>query len=175
MITLPDNPDAPGCFGSALTFNPDASECRFCIFAIECEPLSTARRTALRAKHGIVDRPRTAKKSSVGASLDSELPKKVAALKATIDRAGIRVVEALAAGINPFERKPAFLRLTCHLLLRLPDGFNRTILRTALTSKLNWTEGTAAAHATQAFQVLGAFGVTEEIDGKLRLRRNLQP
>jgi hypothetical protein len=179
--TGPDNPDAPGCYGSALTFKADASECRTCQFAGACGPLSQERLASLRARLGIVEPTRRTFKAPVaklaettpGPTLTSDLPKKVEAELQRIERNGIIITTALKEGRNPFEakRKPAFLFLTCHLLLGLKRGITRAELRHALQRKLNWTEGTAAAHATQAAQVLVAAGAAYDVDGILTLKR----
>jgi len=174
MTTLPDNPNAPGCFGSALTFSDTAPECRSCIFATQCQPLSESRRVALRAKFGIVERKHRVTKPQAPPVddnlLSSTLPKKVAEIVQRLDKLGFRVLPALLRGENPFTTKPAFLRVTCHLLLHMPQGIDRHMLRHAFAKKLNWSEGTAAAHATQAFQILGALGATQEINGRLTIR-----
>lgn len=168
---------APGCYGSALTYSADGPECRSCMFAATCKPLSLERRTALRAKLGIPDRAPVPAKvrtqpASDGASLMSTLPKKVGEAVQRIERMGVKVTEALRQGVNPFTTKPAFLRLTCHLLLRMPDGFDRQSLKHGLMRKLDWSEGTASSHAAQAFQILVALGAAEEINGKLTMKRN---
>jgi len=49
-------------------------------------------------------------------------------------------------------------------------GIDRATLKTAFMRKLEWSEGTAAAHATQAFQALTALGAAIEQNGRLTLR-----
>ncbi|SER28827.1 hypothetical protein SAMN05216548_114111 [Faunimonas pinastri] len=171
---------APGCYGSALTFKAEAAECKTCVFAANCGPLSAANMAYVRAKLGIVERKtKTAMRAERPKKLDpapaiqltSNLPKKVEELLARFERAGIKVTERLSAGENPFEKTPVFMRVACHLLLRLPSGFDRNMLRQALQSKLGWSSATAASHAIQACQALVALGAAEEMNGRLTLKR----
>ena len=170
---------APGCYGSALTFKESASECIACIFKETCKPQSEARLEALRAKFGIkVRAPVTRKRAEVtktedGTFLMTSLPRKIEDLVLRIERAGIDVSGKLSRGENPFEKRPFFLRITCHLLLNLPNGIERKVLQVALQRKLNWTEGTAVSQALQASQLLQALGVADEINGCIKLRKNL--
>lgn len=176
MTSFPDTIDAPGCFGSALTFTETASECRSCMFAEQCRPISAQALVALRAKLGIVNRAvrtktRVQPVAADGGSLISTLPVKVAALIKTIEGMGVRVAECMARRENPFATRPAFMRVTCHLVMNMPQGISKAQLKHALAKKLNWSEGTAAAHTIQAFQCLVAIGAAEEHDGRLCLRK----
>ena len=165
---------APGCFGSAIACVPDNAECRSYPFASLCEPQSRETRAKPFERLGIApkpEKPRVVRPRPERGAAMMGLPKKVEELLARIDRAGIKVTEALARGENPFTATPAFLRVTCHLLLRIPAGISRDDLRMALMTKLNWTHGTAAAHAVQAAQALVALGAAVEINGKLMLKR----
>lgn len=173
MEHVPDTSHAPGCFGSAMTFSEDAAECRGCIFASKCAPLSNERRQAMRARLGLDPEP-TPKRTvrARGAEMTGGLPKKVAALLERFEQAGIKITDALRANRNPFEEhRPVFMRLTCHLLLRLPDGFSRMNLMTAFQRKLNWSEGTASAHVSQAIAVLTALDLIENLNGTIKLKR----
>lgn len=166
-----DETQAPGCYGSALTFDVGSAECSQCMFASQCGPKSEARMRYLREKLQL-PMPKIKSKAPVDVqarAVEMSLPKKVVELLERIERAGIRVTESLKAGHNPFI-KPAFLRVTCHLLLHLKDGIDTPTLTTALARKLDWQTGTAAAHAIQARQALIALGTAEELNGRLKLK-----
>ncbi len=169
----------PGCFGYALSFREDAAECISCPFAAECQAVGAAQLLRRREELGIKEKPTKPKvvrqpkpPAQIHATgvLTEGLPKKVEELLGRIERAGISVTAALARGENPFTTSPAFLRVTCHLLLHMRAGIDRTTLKTAFVRKLGWSEGTAAAHATQAFQALTALGAAAESNGRLTLR-----
>lgn len=173
MEHVPDISHAPGCFGSAMTFSEEAAECRGCIFAGKCAPQSHERRQAMRVRLGLEPEPapkRITQKRT--AEMTGGLPKKVAALLERFEKTGIKITDALRANRNPFEdQRPVFMRLTCHLLLRLPDGFSRMNLMTAFQRKLNWSEGTASAHVSQAIAVLTALDLIENLNGTIKLKR----
>jgi hypothetical protein len=167
---------APGCFGSALTFKSTAPECISCQFATKCEPISTDRLAKLRAKFGITP-PERQKSSRVqnGVQREHARPTFTLSTKATellnrIEKEGIRVTESLSRRQNPFNSRPAFMKITCHLLLAMEDGLTRDILVAAFERKLNWANNTARTHALLATQVLTALGATHEINGRLKLR-----
>lgn len=62
------------------------------------------------------------------------------------------------AGVNPFaESGPSFMRVACALLVK--GAFTKASLKTELMDELGWTDGTAAAHVSQAIGFLEAFGV----------------
>ena len=176
---LTSNDLRPGCFGFALAYRDDAAECLSCPFSGECAAVSAAQLARRRAELGIkpkeivkqAPRPVAPVEAHATAVLTEGLPKKVEELLQRLDRDGIRVTEALARRENPFTSSPAFLRVACHLLLNLSTGFDRKTLKLALTKKLGWSEGTAAAHATQAFQALSALGAATEENGRLILRK----
>lgn len=172
------NPDfAPGCFGLGMVYQPGGKECVRCPFQSQCAPLAEQNLVLVREKLGIkpkpgaVNRPRPATPTPHPTGFTPTLPKKVIELLGRIERAGIKVTEALRRGENPFTDKPAFMRITCHLLLRLSGNQIRMdLLQTALESKLEWSPGTAAAHALQAAQALEALGVATRSNGVLRLK-----
>jgi hypothetical protein len=167
----------PGCFGQALTYSENIVECRGCPFATSCKTEHLLALARMREEHGIVihTKPhKTASVSSTSVTSGSEmtLPKKVESLLANFERAGIKVSEAFAVGVNPFAGiGPKFMRITAHALLRLPGGILRAELINFFETKLKWSKGTAAAHATQAFQALIALGVAEELNGRLIKKR----
>lgn len=173
--------DAPGCFGSALTYKGQSLECSTCFFALQCAPLHEQSLAKIRASLGIVlpapprkMTPRTPVIAN-GASLVAVLPKKVELLLNYMNDKGIRVAESLKNKVNPFGAtdRPAFMRIICHVLLRIQNGVPETLLRQALMTKLNWSEGTAVAHVTQARQVLLALNVARFQNGVLELKQNM--
>ncbi len=170
---------APGCYGMGTLYKEGSNECSTCPFGQTCGPLAADQLTRIRLEMGIalpaVKPPkRVVKTPSVSpAVFAGNVPKKVGELMERIERAGISVTEALGRRENPFSAKWPFLRVTCHLLLKLPQGIKRDRLCTLFMEKLNWSKGTADAHVIQAVQVLKALGAAEEVDGSLRLR-NLQ-
>lgn len=172
---MTDNPATPGCFGSAICFQAESPECRSCLFKAACEPAAELRASQLRAEFGITKPKRITKPPAprVEPGFEGERihPKKVDELLRRIELMGVRVYESLSKGENPFATRPLFLRLTCHLLLRRPGGVTRAELMRGLAVKLNWTEGTAGAHATQAFQALKALGAAHEVNGYLMLKK----
>lgn len=171
----------PGCFGFALSFREEAAECISCPFATECAKLGAEQLARRReelgikvkpAKPKVVRQPAAPVEAHATGFLTDGLPKKVEELLGRIERAGISVTAALSRGENPFTKDPAFLRVTCHLLLNMRAGVDRATLKLAFTRKLGWSEGTAAAHATQAFQALIALGAASENNGRLTLRNS---
>ena len=166
-----DESQAPGCYGSALTYDMGSAECSQCMFAGQCGPKSAERMKYLREKLNLPmarEKPKPVL-APVARPTEMTLPKKVEALLDRLERAGIRVTEALAKRENP-QGMPAFLRVACHLLLHLKDGIDTPTLAMALAKKLDWQPGTAAAHAIQARQALIALGAAEEHNGRLRLK-----
>ncbi len=171
MTATPDQPHAPGCFGSALCFQAGSPECSSCPFQGACQPAAQRRTQELRTLLGLaLKEPRLKKPIMPPVAPDAAqrtLPKKVEELLGRIERAGIRVTDSLNAGLNPFAKGPTFLKMACHLLLRMPEGFTRQQLQQGLMTKLAWTQATANAHATQACQLLIAVGAAKLINGKL--------
>lgn len=169
----------PGCFGFALSYRAESAECISCPFAAHCARVSAEQLARRRNELGIKPkepravrpaRPQAPTEAHATGVLTEGLPKKVEELIDRIERAGISVTAALSRRENPFTTSPAFLRVTCHLLLHLQAGIDRATLKTAFVRKLGWSEGTAAAHATQAFQALTALGAATEQNGRLTLR-----
>lgn len=176
MTYSPAEPDAPGCFGSALAYKVDGVECASCPFAGKCGPVAEARLEALRAKLGITalrhSRRRTVvtEEQHAAGAMIAPPPKKVVELLDKIERSGIRVGEAFGRRQNPFLHSFPFLRVAAHLLLRIESGVTKENVRYALMKSLGWSEGTAAAHTTQAFQTFIALGVAEEFQNRLKLK-----
>jgi hypothetical protein len=171
---------APGCYGMSMCYREGTAECGTCPFASSCGPLAAQQLAMLRAELGVVmpkrkpvDKPQKAAAIVPAAvmELTNGLPKKVAAWIAYIEREGIKVTDALTKGENPFRgKRPPFMAITCHLLLKLPQGVSRDLLARCLQEKLSWSAETTAAHVTQVRQILTALGAIDEVDGMIKLR-----
>lgn len=168
---------APGCYGMSMCFREGSTECSTCPFAASCKPAAEAQLAMVRAELGvIVPKRKEIQKPQPGAAgatmqLTNGLPKKVAAWLGYIEREGIKINEALARHENPFRgKRPAFLAIACHLLLKLPQGVSRDLLTQCFCEKLNWSTETTAAHITQTRQILAHVGAIEEVDGMIKLR-----
>lgn len=168
---------APGCFGRALTYKAESAECSSCKFAELCGPRSIERTNRIREELGLNAKPAKAavpkiKKTEPHNPLFTGLPVKVVDLLRRFERAGIRLTDNLRNGTNPIPKDSVgFMRVACHLLLKRPEGLDRRYLRSAFMQHFGWTEGTAAAHAAQACQVLVAVGAVSESNGVIQLRK----
>lgn len=176
---FPDLSLAPGCFGLAMTYRDDARECGACPFASACAPLAAENLAILRAELGIKEpAPKPAKpakpisKVAIAATLaNPAIPKKVLTQLDRAERNGIVIMAALARGENPFKgKKPAFLNIACHLLLRIKAGISREVLVQCFEQKLGHSHLTAVSHAKQAVQVLEAVGAAQELNGLITLK-----
>lgn len=172
LITRPELEHAPGCYGSALAYREGDPQCVSCPFVENCAPLSTERLALLRAEYGIKP-PKREVKGSIVTPVGEQLsvPVKVMELIGRIERAGIAMKRDLMRGVNPFNSKPAFLRVACHLLLRIPQGVSRAQLTMAFAHKFEWSPETAMTHTSVAIQTLKAVGAIDDRDGKIILRR----
>lgn len=134
-----------------------------------------ANKEALQRRFGLTPVLRAPSAAASQPSVDPAsmtLPKKVQELITRLDSGEYRVIDSLAAGINPFEGKGmSFMRLVCHLLLRIDGSLNREVLSTAFVTKLGHKEETADAHARMAIQALTHIGAVQNTDGNIRLRR----
>lgn len=170
-MTIPFN--APGCFGSALAFDPSTSFCSSCVFKGECEPVHTTNLIALRNKLGIKHKEEASRLvTKEPKSINPALPAKVQALLDKIDEGGFNIVESLRRGVNPFQEKFQFLRVACHLLLKVQFPISRETLKMAFITKFNWAEDTAAHHVRMTFQLLEHVGAVTNNDGKISLKRD---
>lgn len=172
MSHIPNN--APGCFGSALAFDPSTSFCNTCIFKGECEPAHADNLIALRARLGVKIKDETTPRlvTTEPKNINPGLSAKAQALLDKVDEGGFNIVDSLKKGINPFREKFQFLRVACHLLLNVQYPISRDTLKMAFATKFNWADDTAAHHARLVFQVLEHVGVVENNDGKIKLKRD---
>ena len=165
---------SPGCFGSALAFREDIPVCLSCNFREQCKPIHIDNLAKLREHYGIKVAVPRIKRAPVVVSTDESLlrlPKKVRELVERIDRSSIRITENLMKGLNPFETEFPFMRVACHLLLRLDRPINQKLLSAAFMKKMNWLEGTADSHARMAIYILVHVGAVDHIDGQISLRK----
>lgn len=167
-----DETQAPGCYGSALTYDMGSAECSQCMFAAQCGPKSAERMRYIREKLNLPERKTTRRQVVTPAKpqpVEMSLPKKVVELLDRIDRAGIKVTERLKRRENPFVT-PRFMKIACQVLLLYPQGISLAALIEIYVRKLGWNKKTAAAHAVQARHALIALGAAEEHNDKLRLK-----
>lgn len=166
---------APGCFGSALSFQGDHPVCGNCVFKDRCEPVHKTNLEQLRARYGIKLTEKKAplpKFDHAKAPADAlAMPKKVRELLHRLDSAKLNVKERMLRGENPFIGELPYMALFCVLLMKM-GTVNRATLEYACKKKLNWSDLTARAHSRMAFQALEHIGAIEVIDGNARLRRD---
>jgi len=168
---------APGCFGSALAFQPDNTICQACPFNSQCQPLHEQNLAALRQRFGIQPTRRGPKLKPAASPTDDPasmvLPVKVRRLIEKLDISDLRITEKIKQGINPFEGRSPFMQVACHLLMRLGRPLPRPLLAQALVQKLGWQKNTADAHARMAFQALAHIGVIVDTEAGAVLKENL--
>jgi hypothetical protein len=185
MTDTPNLALAPGCFGLAMTYEEAARECMACPFASACKPLAEANLVTLRAELGIeAAKPKATIKEKPAAVavvnptvlVDGPTPKKVITHIERLDRLRIAITPALARGENPFKpsHKQTFLRIACHLLLKVRAGITRDFLVQCFVQKLGHSQKTAESHALQAVQILTAVGAAHETNGLFQLKGNGQ-
>ncbi len=102
------------------------------------------------------------------------LPKKVRELLNKLDVEDLDIVGKLKNGVNPFAGidRYRYMMVACHLVMRLKVPVTQKVLSAGLIKSMNWSEGTADAHARMAVQALCHVGAIENNDGILSVRRN---
>lgn len=156
-----DHELAPGCFGSALTFQDNSPVCQQCPFAAACAPKSIASYERIAIKLGIKDKKRAkpvSKPEPEGQKLVPTLPKKVLEIIGWLERKKVVITGPLRAGINPISERPAFLRVACHLLIKSKSGVDHGMLKMAFKKMFDWNDHSADCYARMAIQVLSAVG-----------------
>lgn len=178
MTTIP--PFSPGCFGSALAFKKGDVACGGCKFAALCEPAHLEAQKALRERFNVQTTAEAAAEKKAAKAANSAtptdptaltLPKKTQELIARLDKGNYDIVGSLKRGENPFGAAIPFMKLACHLLLRLQQPFSMKGLSTAYVTKFGWQQGTADAHARMAVQALTHIGAVKNTDGMISIRR----
>ncbi|MGV1754794.1 hypothetical protein [Agrobacterium sp. CG674] len=171
-------PFSPGCFGSALAFKEGDVACSGCKFAQACKPVHLVAQAALRERFGVTTaiqaNAEKVKAKDEAAPVNPaalSLPKKTQELVARLDRGQYDVVGSLQRGENPFGSAIPFMKLACHLLLRLAQPLSAKGLATAYATKFEWQQGTADAHARMAIQALTHVGAVENRDGLISIRK----
>lgn len=169
-----ENELAPGCFGSALTFQEGSPVCQQCPFASSCAPKSQASYERIAEKLGIKEKKKAKLPPKVepsGQNLVQTLPKKVQEIMGWLERKKVVITGPLRNGINPIPGRPTFLRVACHMLLRTKLGIDHGMLKMGLMKSLGWNELSADAYARVAIQLLTAVGAITEANGRYSISR----
>lgn len=163
---------APGCFGSALAFDPTAPVCTVCKFKAQCETLHKTNMEALRERIGITVNRSKAKKSDRFSDIGMTPPKKAIELAAQIQEKGIKVTEAFREGRNPFDGVGmVMLRIIAHKLLKATGAVPRSEFSFACQKLLKWQPSTADAQIRIGIATLIHIGAVDVVDGAVSLRR----
>jgi hypothetical protein len=161
---------APGCFGSALTFDAADMICRNCAFSAQCKPASALARRALQDRFGIkVREKKTNQVVQEDGTVELALPIKTQKLIERIDNSNLDVVGNLSRGKNPFDGTMKFLAVACQLLLRRPV-VSRELLIAGCVYALKCQQNTAEAYARQAEQILAHIGAVDVTEGGIKLK-----
>ena len=170
---------APGCFGSALTYKATDMICRACPFAGDCAPAHEVAKAEMRARFGITvkskpsadPKPEPSASGDVIESPEMVIDRKTQELLDRIDRSGMSIAGSLRDGINPFEKTMRFMKVACHLLLRLPN-VSQDMITAGCMHAIGCQRNTAETYARLAVRVLTHVGAVEVNDGLLSIRRN---
>lgn len=167
---------SPGCFGSAIAFVEESAICSNCPFSVTCKPLHVENLARLRTEMGIPNvtgpKPRPASSDPAVDPATACLPRKVAELVKRLCGLETDIGEALRVGINPFVNQSGFLQITAHLLINMGQPVSRNVFSEAFQRKLNWSKGTADAHARMICQALTHIGAITEIAEGASIRRS---
>lgn len=172
---------APACFGSAVAFSPNASECESCHEREACAVLATTARFKLSKELGLdlvqpvrkeapaarEVKTRTPRLSVPPAAVAPELPVKARHVLSSILSAGIDLKKAAAERINPFTEYKTFMGVVLELLWA--GGFTRAELREAFEKRLGYTESGASSHVSLTLPILFHLNVAAEKDGRIVL------
>lgn len=168
---------APGCFGSALMYRTNDMVCPACPFNKQCEPAHKRSLAAMRKKFGISEIPENddpVRKTEVADTPERMvLPKKVRELLRSLDGKNLNIVGKMQSGANPFEdlRKFRYMKIACHLIMKLDVPVTQELLSKGMELKLGWASTTANAHARMAISALEHVGAIENKDGVISVRR----
>lgn len=173
---------APGCFGGPLLYRPEAIECKSCPFKEVCAPEAAARLLALRDRLGIKPAPVEVKSTAapgetpIADPTARTIPIKVVKLLKDIERAGIKITEALRENRNPFDThktdRLAFMYWACQVARAFPKGVTRKAVENVVSRRIpRWSPAMVTTHVAQAFHALQAVGAADVVDGVLVLRR----
>lgn len=168
-ISVPEY--APGCFGSALTFEKTDMICKACPFSDRCEPASAESKSLLRSRFGIVFKSKTIRPvpQEVGniATVECEKTRK---LIERIDRADLNIVGKLLAGANPFDQQMKFMAIACHIFLRR-ETVTQNMITVGCVHTLKIQHGAADCYARIALKALVHIGAITNNDGRYSLKR----
>lgn len=166
---------APGCFGSALNFNKGGMVCSACPFMEKCEPAHENSLNVMRERFGIsAPKKKVEKVQPVEKGSDERLslPKKVKELLGRLDKENLNIVGNIQNGVNPFSgmKKYGFMLIACHIIMRSKNPVDQRLISTALVRSLNWSQGTADAHARMSIQALKHVGAITNENGIIQVR-----
>lgn len=180
-------PNLPGCFGFAATYNVKSKTCQSCEYANDCEPKARANLEALRqvlevdSVIRLMHQQRAIKTVETTLAIDSALPEVARKLierlpsnaqrtAAMLLRANINYRKSLEAGINPIAgRKPVAIAVLFDLLIAGP--VSRSAYLQALKEKLSHSPATAASQASIGFAVATGLGIAAMKGDSLEIRR----
>ncbi len=166
MRSVPDL--APGCFGSALTFDSSDDICRSCPFSEKCEPVHQESLAALRKHFGIVPRKRREIIRSNVADRNQEFQDRIGAFVRNIAAGGYNVIENLRTGRNPFgPEKFKFLGIACHLLLHR-EHVSEEMISACCVYKLECPKVAGDSYARMSIHILSQLGAIEVFEGETR-------
>lgn len=166
---------SPGCFGSALAFDKQNPGCNACVFNAQCEPLHKINLLALQDHFGVNEAPakRAASIKLAGRSRPSinVFSPAVREMIQKIEKGDFRIIEKMQNGENPFDGSFQFMRVACHLLMRMMKPLPQPYLATCLITKLGCTSAEATTYSRIAFQSLAYIGAIDVDQGSATLRR----
>lgn len=168
---------APGCFGSALIFKEDDMVCPACPFMEQCKPVHEQALEKMRDRFGIEKKSIPVKKQVVTSQDHPErmtLPKKVRGLLKSLDGSKLNIVGDMKNKVNPFRSldKMRYMQVVCHLVMHLSIPVTQKVLAAGLRKQMNWSEGTANAHARMSIQALEHVGAIENNDGTISVKKD---
>ena len=192
-ITARQEPQAPGCFGFAIAFDPDTPTCKACPFMSKCQPLAYQNLQVASATVSVQDLTR--KHVTFGGAIikkgdDDRMGQKLTA-RFELTPSQKRVVEslpprargivkgiyetlgdvhtAMSSGVNPFVGYlPQYIEPFVDALM--VGGIDRAQLRQIYREKYpSWTQATTETRCSMVITIFKKMGLIAQIDGKMRL------
>lgn len=180
------NYDKPGCFGSAITYNPTTRSCKDCEDAPQCRVSARQRIEEVRSLVSVeavlkmshkgpqrltaeperfdLDLPAAAQK------LIAMIPHNAQRTAAALVRTKINLRKVLMEGFNPIpHQKPLAISVLFDLLLL--GVVDRNTYMLTLKDKLGHSPATAASQASIGFAVVTGLGIAQFEGEKLIIRR----
>ncbi|MEG0063021.1 MAG: hypothetical protein RR740_00310 [Pseudomonas sp.] len=179
------NYDKPGCFGSAITYNPTTRSCKECPDAPLCCVSARQRieqvrslvsvEAVLKVAHKAPQKPVEAERfdldlPAAAQKLIAMIPHNAQRTAAALVRTKINLRKALTEGSNPIRhQKPLAVSVLFDLLLL--GEVDRSTYMLELKDKLGHSPATAASQASIGFAVVTGLGIALFEGDKLMLRR----